>query len=550
MSSERILMVALYYVQPGVSPAIPLFYATRSHVSNSTWAWTSDPFFVQGRLIQPGLIERTMYGPGKLRGASSVAAGAIVLSNADGALDSILPESFDGQQFLLYDIDPATLTVRTLLRRGYIEQPTWDDKSITFQVRDTLHALDVNLLTTKYAGTNALPAGIEGTADDIGGTPKPMLLGTCKNATPKQVNTSKKIYQIDGVRGLKAGYTLAVYDKRAVVTQDGAGDYTSQADMENNANIPAVGQYRVWPAGGCFRINFTPAGALTCDVTNPADKRTGGVAALKDVLYTLNGDILGSRSPDQSLGFLPAGQLYANNPDVGIYVDDSRTALSAVQELMTSAGAFVVSDFPLDYTYAGNVLNASQLYEPTSTPHYLAPLELNESRIVPDSLRLVPPSESDRGLPVWRVNVQYAKNWTPMTENDLAGVAAADVAYFTQEYRTAKAEDASVKTDWPAALELTVTTLIVDEADAVAEANRLLDLFGVPRQRFAVRVPLLVILTQAKTSGGTLYPDAFGIGAPITLKLPRFGLDAGKRFVVTEMRQDYEGEVVDLILWG
>ena len=73
---------------------------------------------------------------------------------------------------------------------------------ITFQCRDALHALDINLLTTKYAGTNAMPAGVEGTTDDIGGTPKPVLLGTCKNVTPKQVNTSKKIYQIDGVRGL------------------------------------------------------------------------------------------------------------------------------------------------------------------------------------------------------------------------------------------------------------------------------------------------------------------------------------------------------------
>lgn len=544
--SERIIMVALQYVQTA-SPAVPFFYATKSHVSNSNWAWTTDPFYVDGRVIQPGLIERTMYGPGKLRGAAPVGAGAIVLSNADGELDDILTESYDGQPFYVYEVDPDTLEVTYLLRSGFLEQPTYDQDTITFQVKDALHALDINLLTTKYAGTNALPAGVEGTADDIGGTPKPAVLGICPNITPKQVNTSKKIYQVDGVRGFATGYTLAVYDKRAVVTEDGAGDYTSQADME--ANNPAAGQYRVWPAGGMFRINFTPVGALTCDVTNPADADSGGVAALDDVLYTLNQDILGLRGPDQSLGFLKSGQIYDAVPDVGIYINDTRTALAAVNELLASVGGFVITGLPLDGSYAGDKLNTCQLYEPASpffTP-LLSPILITENELAEGTYpTLVPPSEADRGLPVWRVNVQYAKNWTVMTANDLAGVAAADVSYYTQEYRTASASDATVKTDWPQALELTVTTLIVDAADATAEAQRLLALFKVPRQRLSLRVPRQVI--EMGTGGHA--PVNFVPGARITLQIPRFGLDAGKTFVVLEMLDNFETDEVALVVWG
>ena len=552
--SERILMVALHYV--GVtnsgSPIVPpLYYATRSHVNNTDYSYGTDPFYVDGRLTQPGLIERTMYGAGRLRGATPVADGAIVLSNADGELDDILGYSFDGQPFYLYEVDPDTLEVLYQLRQGFLEQPAYDGQNITFQARDSAHALDINLLTTKYAGTNALPAGVEGTADDIGGTPKPVLLGTCNNVTPKQVNTSKKIYQLDGVRGLRSGYTLAVYDKRALVTEDGAGDYTSQSDME--ANNPTAGQYRVWPAGGMFRINFTPVGALTCDVTNPADHGGSGVAEVDHVLKTLHQGVLGSRGPEPSSGFALTGQLYDDKPNVGIYIDDTRTALQAYNEVLASVGGFILTGDPLDGAYTSIQLNAAQLYEPSApffTPQ-LSPILITENEITEGTYpALVPPGESDRGLPVWRVNVQYAKNWTVMTENDLAGVAAAEVARWTREYLTASAEDASIKDDWPQALELTVTTLIVDEADAVAEAQRLLDLFGVPRQRFTLSVPAKVIQEDPQMGTSGRQPYQFQPGARITLQIPRFGLDAGKTFVVTEVRENFEAGVIDLVIWG
>ena len=80
--------------------------------------------------------------------------------------------------------------------------------------------------------------------------------------------------------------------------------------------------------------------------------------------------------------------------------------------------------------------------------------------------------------------------------------------------------------------------------------QRLLDLFGVPRQRFTLSVPAKVILEDAQMGTSGRQPYQFQPGARITLQIPRFGLDAGKTFVVTEMREDYEGEVVDLILWG
>lgn len=551
--NDRIIRITMGYVGmsaplpeiPGVSPAVPgvppLEFSTHAHlVPEVLGDWRDANRYVDARVIQPGLIEQTMFGAGKLRGASPVNAGAIVLNNADGELDEILEYAYDGQYFYVDEVDPATFLLVQRLRQGFLEQPTYDEKTITFQCRDAAHALDVQLLDEKYAGTNALPAGIEGTPDDIGGTFKPSLIGTCFNVTPIQVNTSKKIYQLDGVRGLVSGYTLAVYDKRALVTEDSAGDYTDQADME--ANAPTAGQYRVWPAGGCIRINFTPVGLLTCDTMNPGEDAPGftstGDSTLTQVLYTV-ADIH------------PAGQLYDADPDVGIYVHDDRTILTAANELLGSVGGFLTTGTPLDGAYSYG-LSTAQLYEPGSP--YFTPLldaiELTEAELMPGSLRLAPPSEADRGLPVWRVNVKYARNWTIMTANDLAGIAADEVARWTQEYLTATAEDASVKTDWPAALELTVTTLLVDQTEAEAEAQRLLDLFSVPRQRFALRVPYGVIADDEQMGSGGRTPVEFKPGVRVNLTVARFGLDSGKTFVVTEVRENFEAGVIDLVIWG
>lgn len=62
------------------------------------------------------------------------------------------------------------------------------------------------------------------------------------------MNTSKLIYQVDAYRGFTSGYTMTVYDKRAVLTEDGAGDYANQAAME--ATAPAAGNTESGPLAG------------------------------------------------------------------------------------------------------------------------------------------------------------------------------------------------------------------------------------------------------------------------------------------------------------
>lgn len=83
-------------------------------------------------------------------------------------------------------------------------------------------------------------------------------------------------------------------------------------------------------------------------------------------------------------------------------------------------------------------------------------------------------NDADASLPVYKVTVRYAINWTPQGEADLAGdVDQARRAFLREQYRTVTAEDASVKVKNLPAEELTVETYLVSEEDAQEEAERI-----------------------------------------------------------------------------
>lgn len=173
MSAQRLIRVDLYSKNAAGTDVIHR-YATYDYVTAS--AATPSKTHIEGRLQQPGLMTRSMYGGTRTMGDIPMGEGAIILANPDGALDSLIDFAFDGQQFRLIEIDPATGNTSTYgdnFRAGFIEQATFSEDQVVFAVRDGAHALDVALLTKKYAGTNALPAGVEGTPDDIKASPSP-----------------------------------------------------------------------------------------------------------------------------------------------------------------------------------------------------------------------------------------------------------------------------------------------------------------------------------------------------------------------------------------
>jgi N-acetylneuraminic acid mutarotase len=114
-------------------------------------------------------------------------------------------------------------------------------------------------------------------------------------------------------------------------------------------------------------------------------------------------------------------------------------------------------------------------------------------------------ADSDKGVPVWRVSVDYSKNWTVQTSG-LAGSVAGNELTFTpddpaqlttdrknmlaMEYIRTKAENSTIQTLHKLAPELVITTTLNAQADANTEAARILAMRSVRRDRLNVQLPI------------------------------------------------------------
>ena len=184
------------YDKVGAS-AETLYFATKGFTS--TPSDTPVNTFFDPRITSPAKISRTMFAPGRTFGASQVGFGDLVLSNEDGALDFLEDYAFDGRSITQYRGDEGSAFPGgyTKVLVATMEQAVPDLRSYRIKIRDRQDEVDIHLQPTKYAGNNALPAGLEGVAGDLKGKPKPICYGVVKNISPPLVNTSKLIYQVN-----------------------------------------------------------------------------------------------------------------------------------------------------------------------------------------------------------------------------------------------------------------------------------------------------------------------------------------------------------------
>ena len=437
--------------------------------------------FYEPRVEHPGLFRQDMFSPGATYGGSSGGYGEIVLVNTDGGLDGFVDYGFDGRPCIVKQgVAGADYSTFATVITGTVEQAEVSWSRVTLRLKDRSVELNVPIQSTFYTGANVLPDGIEGTSE-LKDKPKPLLYGKCNNVTPVLVNTSKLIYQISS----NALYSIpAVYDNGVSLTL--ASGYTDQADME--ANAPLAGQYRVWLAGGCFRLGSSPAGAITADAIQgaAAADRTAG-----QIIKALVVEKLGAgQVVEQSIIDLDTSAPYT----LGFYTGDSSVDVStALDAMCASVGAWWGFD-------NSGLFWSKQLTPPDASQ---ALLNLTEAEIL--SLERTATADSDKGVPIYKVNLDFSKNWTVQTSG-LAGSIADNQLTFeadegTQltvdrrnllgmEYIRTTATDATVQTKHLLAPEITVQTTIDTLADANTEAARLLALRKVRRDRLNVQVPM------------------------------------------------------------
>lgn len=456
--------------------------------------------------MQPGYIDRAL-----TVGASRVGYGEVILAT-DGHLDHLLDLGLDGQTLLIRrgPQDGAYPGDFPIQMRATLEQPEFSALAVRLRLRDRLVELEKPLAQGFYGGTNVLPDGIDGTADDLKGRPRPRVYGRVYNISPPLVNTARLIYQAhDGA----LADIPAVYDRGATLSR--GADYADLADMQ--ANAPGAGQWRAWLAGGCLRLGSSPSGQVSCDAVE------GAAVADRTVAQILSRIALSMGLALEDIDLLDRATLDQAAPqEVGVWVDGEQTALAVMDKVAASVGAWYGFD-RLGW------LRMGRLAAPAGSP---------VSEITEASVVALERTAQD-ALPAWRVVVSHARNYTVQASDIAGSVGAARRAWIAQATRAASAERASVKTLHRLATEMVRDTLLVSGADAQAEAARLLALYSVRRDTFVVTVRLAADEVAA-----------LDLGKVVRLTWPRFGLAGGKLLMVTGMKLDFQALEAQLTLWG
>jgi hypothetical protein len=464
-------------------------------------------------LLDPGSIGVSAFGDGRTGGGTRLALGEIRLANADGQYDGWLNYGFDGRSVVIRSgeggVYPGGFSATF---SGTIETLTVSRSEVTVRLRDRQLMFDRPALTTRYAGTNALPGGLEGTADDLKGQPKPQLFGKALNIPAPCVNTAKLTYQVsDGAVASIDG----VYDRGAALSQ--TTDYATSALLQ--AATVGAGTYASCLAEGYLRLGAAPAGTVTVDATQGATVAARSAAQILKALAIVAGvDTASISAADVSALDL------ANPAQIGQWLSGDETFASAMDQVAGSVGAF----YGFDPT---GLLRMARLVAPSGLPAYgFEDLDILDIERRP---------ARDGDLPAWSCTIRHSRLWT-VQGSDLASIVSpARRAVLASEYRAEKAEDAAVKIQHPLAAEETADTLLTSAADAAAEAIRRLALFKVHRDFFDVTVPIAL-----------LAPAGLRVGSVVQLTNDRFGLSAGRLFIVLGVKPELARNRATLTLWG
>lgn len=462
-------------------------------------------------ILDPGLFARDL---GDI-GAVNTNAGGITLVNT-GRLDALYGYGFSGRPFTLREYgegqDPSTAPA---VARGVLAG-LGDGAALTeiaLRLRDPLAALQVPLLTARYAGTTTDGTLLTAEGDaDLKDELKPLTLGNVANATPKLVNPFRLVYQVS----VAAVASIAVFDGGVPLTS--GGDHPTLSALLGATIAP--GSFATCLALGLFRLGGTAVYGITADVLEAGAAGERSAARVAARMLARLGLTYDTDSFDALDADAPA--------EVGLFVSDESEALDLVQRVLGSVGAWLVPT-------SQGVLRAVRLEAPAGEP--VTTLGLRELGPNTSFTPSAAAASEGRGVPAWSVVLQYGRSWTVQDAGGLAGnVGTSRKAFVTEEWRKATAQDASVKTAHPLAPELTFETLLVDAADAATEAARRLALWKVRRD-----------VIVADLAAGLARRE---LGDIVAITMPRLGYDAGRLFVVRGREDNFKTRRATLTLWG
>ena len=386
-------------------------------------------------------------------GSSRLSLGEIELFLDDELLSLIENAVFGGQQLRMYCGD-----VRWPLSQfGQILVAQIERVEANSYDTAQLTFKDRATLFNQHIQPNTIAAGPNA------GKPVPLCFGQCFNVSAVLLDPVTRTYQVhDGT----VNAITAVRENGMPIS------YT--ADLVN----------------GTFSLAFNAKGRVTADVQGAvvAGVYISTADQLIDYLVTdvmqLNAPV-GAVLPDYTLG------LYISNPV---------SVANVMDDIAASVGA----------AWSFNRINqvVKTYFNGLGTPIDA----LNRDDIEDDSLLPV-----RRIVPARSITLGYQRNWTPQADG-LAGVIRETdpelATLYEQEERLTVIENVGISASYPDATDITVSTLLAFEVDALTEAQRRADIASIPRRVFeltAFTAPLAMQLGQTITLD---YPQYFTDGLP------------------------------------
>ncbi len=495
--------------------------------------WTApgdDPAqaFWAGRLRQSLDIRYDLYGRGTTYGESRMEVGEIILIDDRHRLSCLLDYGLSGQAVRVWrlDRDDQPFSAATLVMRGRAAAPVMSGDGLAIRVQGRASEFDRPVQAAQFAGNNVLPAGLEGTASDIKGRRKPLILGGLARECPlAMVNASRLILQASTT----IVAVLALSDMGQPLTAGTA--YASKAEMEST--WPARGQYRVYAgAEGTFvRLGATPAGIITADLRAQATVSAQYPGAVMQALVTGPGGLAGGDVDAAALAALDAACPWP----VSVWIDQDETIAQLLDRICASFGGWWCFT-PQGVFTAGRLALASPVLKLRSLSHDVMADAETFDIVTREILAL---ADEEAGAPIHAVKVGYARVMS-VQDAPAGSVTAERRAYLAQEYRyTAEASDALVLARNPGARILTLNTEQTGEAAAVALRDQQLALRKGRKRRIAI---------------GTRLPAArlaaLRLGQTVRVLDPALGLPAWRDMLVLSLAIDGRRGAVTLGLWG
>ena len=443
--------------------------ASEVRLTPQTFRWSSDSFmtaatdtpsltYIEGRLA-PTRIESTIgtRPDGSWANRATRQVGMVTLLDPEGDLLSLQDEYvFEGRRIAIKvatgtplsdgTLKPPRLADFSTVFVGQIDRVGANRGRIEIRIRDAASQLDRPVAQDSYLGTGGQAGG-----EELAGVSKPEALGRCRNVPAVLIDAEKQIYQLHRrrMREVQAVYERGLVQSPgpAVATYEELTGLTVEGDeLGDTGPQLLLGQYATCLATGHIRLGAIPLGIVTADIRGDGDtaaRRWSNGRAFKggrlwrgslstQYIGTAAGIILRllqdyAKVPEAEIAVAQIDEVdNRTNTEAGYFVaagDRNTKVRDIIEQFASVIGCFLDRDSSGQYILTA--LRAPENFQPV--------LEIDESMVKrSDGGTTLERIELSYGRPWPSVRLSYARNWRPLSEQEVAEGATREVRAFAQ----------------------------------------------------------------------------------------------------------------------